>query len=362
MKTRVHGLYRPPSQVWLLLTLLVATCNMFSIKNLLRSVITLALLVGMSACGGGASEQSDGGGAASAEAVQAEFAAGVTLPVYPVGGTLSGLQPHQTVVLLNNRTDELTLAADGTFIFPTQLKASATYLITVKTPPPNSTCSTWRYKGVVQAIDPNAKPGTVYPQLSAVVRCRPNVPPEMTIGGILNGLGAGKTMVLANNNTDLLSLASNGPMAFAVKAVAGSAYSVTVKTQPDGQLCTVAGGSGTVVESTSASGGPVPAQETIVVNCSNVAPGYRISGALSGLSGAPALDRLGRVVGVTLAESPRRGRIYTTPPEVTARTLSQGLRRLPASPGSPISVENYGRVADSLRRDLRVAQVVCLSA
>jgi hypothetical protein len=30
--------------------------------------------------------------------------------------------------------------------------------------------------------------------------------------------------------------------------------------------------------------------------------------------------------------------------------------------GEPITTENYGRVADSLRRDLRVAQVSCLKA
>ncbi|HPA39508.1 MAG TPA: hypothetical protein PLV04_12235, partial [Phenylobacterium sp.] len=28
--------------------------------------------------------------------------------------------------------------------------------------------------------------------------------------------------------------------------------------------------------------------------------------------------------------------------------------------GEQVSVENYGRVADALRRDLRVAQVICL--
>ncbi|MCE3289782.1 MAG: serine protease [Caulobacter sp.] len=28
--------------------------------------------------------------------------------------------------------------------------------------------------------------------------------------------------------------------------------------------------------------------------------------------------------------------------------------------GEPVNTENYGRVADALRRDLRVAQVVCL--
>jgi S1-C subfamily serine protease len=87
-----------------------------------------------------------------------------------------------------------------------------------------------------------------------------------------------------------------------------------------------------------------------------------LKGSLSGLSGAPALDAAGRVVGVTVAEAPRRGRIYTTTPE----TLLSALRSIGQTPnglafGESVNTENYGRVADSLRRDLRVAQVVCLT-
>jgi serine protease Do len=86
-----------------------------------------------------------------------------------------------------------------------------------------------------------------------------------------------------------------------------------------------------------------------------------LKGTLGGLSGAPALDDQGRVVGVTIAEAPRRGRIYTTSPETTARTLAAGGRALAAAPGGAVSADNYGRVADDLRRNLRVAQVVCLT-
>jgi S1-C subfamily serine protease len=87
-----------------------------------------------------------------------------------------------------------------------------------------------------------------------------------------------------------------------------------------------------------------------------------VKGTLAGLSGAPVLDSAGRVIGVTVAEAPRRGRIYTTAPETVQRALRHSHRR-PASyaTGEPINVENYGRVADGMRRDLRVAQVVCLS-
>jgi S1-C subfamily serine protease len=87
-----------------------------------------------------------------------------------------------------------------------------------------------------------------------------------------------------------------------------------------------------------------------------------LGGTLAGLSGAPVLDRQGRAVGVTIAESPRRGRIYTTSPD-TFGPATRGLQR-PEEPltGRAVTVDNYGLVADDLRRELRVAQVVCLSA
>ena len=87
-----------------------------------------------------------------------------------------------------------------------------------------------------------------------------------------------------------------------------------------------------------------------------------LKGSLGGLSGAPALDAQGRVVGVTIAEAPRRGRIYTTAPETVLHLIAESRTALPpATPSAEITRDNYGRVADGLRRDLRVAQVVCLT-
>jgi serine protease Do len=87
-----------------------------------------------------------------------------------------------------------------------------------------------------------------------------------------------------------------------------------------------------------------------------------LKGSLGGLSGAPALDAEGRVLGVTIAEAPRRGRIYTTTPETVQRLIDESRLSLPAVAASrePITAASYGKVADDLRRDLRVAQVVCL--
>ena len=72
-------------------------------------------------------------------------------------------------------------------------------------------------------------------------------PPPLTtysIGGSVSGLSG--TVVLQDNGGDDLSVSANGAFTFATKLPAGAAYNVTVKTNPSGQTCTVAGGSGTV--------------------------------------------------------------------------------------------------------------------
>jgi S1-C subfamily serine protease len=86
-----------------------------------------------------------------------------------------------------------------------------------------------------------------------------------------------------------------------------------------------------------------------------------LRGSLAGLSGAPVLDDAGRVIGVTLAESPRRGRLYSAPPAAIQTALADARQSAAGfAEGNRISRGNYGRVADALRRDLRVAPVACL--
>ncbi len=87
-----------------------------------------------------------------------------------------------------------------------------------------------------------------------------------------------------------------------------------------------------------------------------------LEGTLAGLSGAPVLDRNGRAIGVTVAEAPRRGRIYTTAPETYGPAIRGEQRADERVLAQPITTDTYGAVSERLRRDLRVAQVVCLSA
>jgi S1-C subfamily serine protease len=86
-----------------------------------------------------------------------------------------------------------------------------------------------------------------------------------------------------------------------------------------------------------------------------------LKGGLAGLSGAPVLDAKGQVVGVTLAESPRRGRIYSaTRREIQTALTTAGQKPAAFAVGQTITTDNYGRAADALRRALSIAEVVCL--
>ena len=58
--------------------------------------------------------------------------------------------------------------------------------------------------------------------------------------------GLSGTVVLQDNGGDNLSVSANGAFTFATALAGGAAYSVTVKTNPSGQVCSVSNGSGTV--------------------------------------------------------------------------------------------------------------------
>jgi serine protease Do len=85
--------------------------------------------------------------------------------------------------------------------------------------------------------------------------------------------------------------------------------------------------------------------------------------SLAGLSGAPALDARGRVIGVTIAHSPHHARVYTTTPEALRAAIARAhIQPATGARAAPMSSGGYEKISRDLRRDLRIVQVVCLGA
>lgn len=183
---------------------------------------------------------------------------------YTVGGSLTGLASGQQVILKNNGGDALTLTANGSFTFATPVTGGSGYAVTVGTQPTAQTCTIGG--GTGSGVSANVT--------SVAINCVTNT---FTVGGSLSGLGSGKQVILKNNGGDALTLTANGSFAFATPAASGSAYSVTVGTQPAGQTCTVAGGTG------------VGATNVTSVAVSCVTNTYTVGGTLSGLGSGKQL-------------------------------------------------------------------------
>ena len=152
------------------------------------------------------------------------------VPTYTVGGSVSGLSG--TVTLQDNAGDDLTLLANGPFTFATPLVSGTAYRVTVKASPSGQACTVSNGSGTVGSANVT----------NVTVTCA-NVA-TYTVGGTVSGLSG--TVVLQDNAGDDLSLSANGPFTFATALAGGTAYNVTVKTNPTAVSCTVSSGSGTV--------------------------------------------------------------------------------------------------------------------
>lgn len=178
---------------------------------------------------------------------------------FSVGGSISGLTTAGLVLASGNDTASVAAGATG-FVFPTALALGASYGITVQTQPANASCVVSGGSGTVGT----ANIGGVQVNCATTAH---------SVGGAIQGL-ASAGLVLANG-TDTLVLASGATsFTFAAAVPEGSAYSVSIRTQPSGQACSVGSGSGTMGASN---------VSTVQVNCS--ASAYKVGGQLSGLTG-----------------------------------------------------------------------------
>jgi hypothetical protein len=127
-------------------------------------------------------------------------------------------------------------------------------------------------------------------------------PPAYTIGGAVSGLQG--SVILQNNGGNNTSIAANGAFTFSSAMASGSAYAVTILTQPANQSCIVTAGSGTATANVS---------NVSVVCTTNV---YTVSGTISGLARPIALQNN---LGDDLTVSENGSFIFSKPVESGSR-------------------------------------------
>ncbi len=182
---------------------------------------------------------------------------------FTVGGKVSGLAGSGLVLQLNGDND-LPISSDGNFTFAAPVPSGSQYRVRVDRQPSNPTqvCTVASGTGTIASTNVT----------NVRVTCASST---FSVGGtVVNLLGAG--LVLQNNGGDDIAVGANGTFTFPTELASGSAYNVTVRTQPSNpnQACTVTNARGTV------GGADVG---NVVVSCST--SDFSIGGTVRNLEG-----------------------------------------------------------------------------
>jgi len=161
-------------------------------------------------------------------------------PKHTISGTITGVSG--SIVLQDNGRDDLTVTADGPFVFPLKIPQGSVYDVTTRSASggQSQTCQFQNARGVVGNHDVT----------DIVLACNANISVKAVVSG-LSGTG----LVLQNNGRDNLPVSANGTSSFPTGLTPGDTYAVTVFTQPTNpsQTCVVTNGTGTATSGASAS-------------------------------------------------------------------------------------------------------------
>jgi alpha-tubulin suppressor-like RCC1 family protein len=182
-----------------------------------------------------------------------------TTVTFTIGGMVSGLS-GAGLVLQNNSGDNLAVSKNGAFTFATPIASGSAYSVTALTQPASPT----------QNCMVTGGGGTASTNITGVqITC---ATATYSIGGTISGL-TGSGLVLQNNGGNNLPISANTTsFVFNGQVASGASYAVTVLTQPSGPNCSIANGSGKVVNS---------GISNIAINCAGGS--FNISATVSGL-------------------------------------------------------------------------------
>jgi hypothetical protein len=207
-----------------------------------------------------------------------------------------------TLVMQDDKNDNLTFTTNNTQTFTTSYASGSPYTVSVKTQPPGQTCT----------LSGNAS-GTITSNITVTATCTTNVV-NFNISVAVTGLTG--TLVMQDDKNDNLTFTTNSTQTFATSYASGSTYTVSVKTQPSGQTCTLS----------SNASGTITGNTTVTATCAASNP--TISVTVTGLSGTMVMqDDKGDTLSFTsngtqiFATSYASGSKYTV--NVTTQPLTQ---------------------------------------
>jgi hypothetical protein len=184
--------------------------------------------------------------------------------VFSVGGTVSGLTVAGLV--LANGSDTVAVPAHAaTFTLPTPVAIGSSYHVTVHAQPAGLACAATGGSGTMPAHD----------VATVIVSCTDE---PFTLGGTISGLTT-SGLVLANGSDTLIVSANAASFTMPTTVNFGSAYTLTVQTQPTGLTCSFSTGGNVGV-----SAGTMPASDVSNVALVCSPQSFALGGTVSGLS------------------------------------------------------------------------------
>jgi hypothetical protein len=151
-----------------------------------------------------------------------------------------------TLLVQDDKGDQLSFSANGTQTFATSYASGSAYSTTIQSQPSGQTCTLTNATGTITANT------------------------TVTANCAVTGLSG--TLSVQDNKADGLTFTTNNTQTFATQYASGSAYSVTISSQPSGQTCTLSNNAG----------GTITANTTVTATCVS---NFTISVNVTGLNG-----------------------------------------------------------------------------